>query len=97
MYGSVANDGIAFTVAGGTLVIGGTKMPNAIIGGFAQNDTIDLPDVKFDHSGNDAVVKSGNLLHIVESGHTYDLQLDPTQSFAGEFSHFLRIGLTAPR
>ena len=44
---------------------------------------IDLTTVGFD-AGGSANLEADNVLQIVENGQTYDLQLDPTQGFAGQ-------------
>ena len=56
------------------------------VSGFVAGDTIDLTGIAFDSSGSVNPL-AGNLLQIIENGATYDLQLDPLQSFAGEFFH----------
>jgi hypothetical protein len=77
---------IAFAGAGGTLRTDATTsgaMPTNVISGFVPGDIIDLAGIGFDNSGT-IKLKSGNQLEITENGNTYDLQLDPSQSFAGE-------------
>jgi autotransporter passenger strand-loop-strand repeat protein len=84
---------IDFAAAGTTLRIDGSSMPSDVISGFAPNEVIDLAGVSFD-SGGAATLLSGNVLQIVESGQTYDLQLDSAQSFASEQFHLASDGAT---
>jgi autotransporter-associated beta strand protein len=65
-----------------TLQIDGSTMPANVISGFVGGDTIDLASVSF-VSGGSASIRSGNVLQVVESGQTYDLNFDPTQNFSG--------------
>ncbi len=69
--------------SGATLGIDGSIMPGETIAGFAQGDTINLASIAY-ASGGSTTLTAGNLLEVTESGHSYDLQLDPAQSFAGE-------------
>ncbi|SED77800.1 autotransporter passenger strand-loop-strand repeat-containing protein [Rhizobiales bacterium GAS188] len=81
--GSAGSGPITFKGTGGMLKVDGTAMPNNVISGFALGDTIDLTGVSFSSGGSVALI-SGNVLQIVENGQTYDLQLNPQQSFRGE-------------
>jgi autotransporter passenger strand-loop-strand repeat protein len=72
-----------------TLQIDGTAMPANVIKGFVQGDTIDLANVNYDKNGTAIVQSFGggvqeNILTITENGTSYNLQLDPSQVFAGE-------------
>ena len=49
-------------------------------------DTFYLSGVPFD-SGGSADLLAGNVLQITEGGQQYDLQLDPSQNFSGNFFH----------
>jgi autotransporter passenger strand-loop-strand repeat protein len=74
----------AITFAGpGTLELDGGSTPGAIVSGFVQGDTIDLPLLPFTSSGA-ATLTSGNVLAITEGGQTFTVKLDPAQSFAGK-------------
>jgi autotransporter passenger strand-loop-strand repeat protein len=79
--GAVASGRIAFTVGGGMLEILGTAMPSATISGFSLVDTIDLASVASSANGS-AVLKTGNVLDVVEGGSTYVLHLDPSQNLS---------------
>ncbi len=80
--GSAGGGGIAFLNGGAeTLRIDGTTMPTNTIYGLTTNDTIDLANVAF-VSGATATVAAGNVLKITEGGNTYNLNLDPAQTFA---------------
>jgi autotransporter passenger strand-loop-strand repeat protein len=79
--GAAGSGAIGF--AGGLLQIDGTAMPTNTIG-FASNDRINLAGVNL-VAGSTATLEAGNILHIVEGANTYDLQLDPSQSFLGEY------------
>ena len=74
--------------AGGTLEIGGTAMPTAIISGYESvglgyDNAVDLLNVAYDSTGS-ASLGSGNVLTVREGGHAYVLNFDPSQSFAFE-------------
>ncbi len=56
------------------------------IDGISATDTVDLTTVGFDSTGH-ANLLAGNVLQVTENGNTYNLQLDPTQNFSGEFFH----------
>ena len=83
---STSGTPITFAVgAEGTLQIDGTAMPSSVISGFVAGDTIDLAGVSFTNSGS-ATLLSGNVLQVVESSRTYDLNFAPSQDFLSE--HF---------
>ena len=65
----------------GTLRIDGTNMPKSTIYNFFPGDTIDLADIPGGASGY-TLLKPNNVLEVVENGHAYDLQIDPSQAFA---------------
>ena len=75
---------VTFAGSGGTLLIGGTAMPAAVISGFTTSDTIDLTDVPFGGQYAFAVLVSGSnkqtVLNIVENKKTYSLNLSLVQS-----------------
>ncbi len=79
---SLGGTPVTFVGPGGTLTIGGTAMPGNAIDGFEVGDTIDLADVGYDSSGT-APLEAGNVLQVLESGQTYDLDFDPSQNFIG--------------
>ncbi len=58
------------------------------IDGFAPGQTIDLTEVRFDPAGTVQLL-SGNVLEVKEDGSTFDLRLDPAQSFAGKSFHLV--------
>src|SRR5262249_7456914 len=64
-------------------------MPTSAITGFGPDDTIDLTNVSYDPNGCAILQSFGggaqpNVLTITENGACYNLQLDPSQSFAQE-------------
>jgi len=83
--GSIVSGAITFgSVVGGLRIDGATgdSMPTNTISGFVPGDTINLARVRFDITGS-ITLKAGNVLEIKENGITYDLNLDPSQSFSG--------------
>ena len=84
--GGVTSGAITFAGATGSLQIDGTTMPDNTISGFVPGDTFYLSGVPFD-AGGSADLLAGNLLQITEGGQEYDLQLDPSQNFSGNFFH----------
>jgi autotransporter passenger strand-loop-strand repeat protein len=81
--GVVGAGGVLFSGTSGTFRIDGTTMPTSTISGFVIGDTIDLAGVSFANGGS-VQLHGGNILHVLEGSATYDLQLDPTQNFAGK-------------
>ena len=69
---------------GGTLEIDDTAPLSATITGFADGDTVDLTGINY-IGGATAQLLAGNELQLSAGGATYDLQFDPTQSFAGDY------------
>jgi hypothetical protein len=74
-----------------TLQIDGSAMPANTIYGFKPGETIDLAGVPYNNIRDSAVLQSfsgpnpqNNVLSVTESGSTYNLQIDPAQSFANE-------------
>jgi len=61
-------------------------MPSNTIAGFVRGDKFDIAGLDYDGVGS-AKLLANNVLEIFEPGHTYDLQLDPSQNFAGDFFH----------
>ncbi len=86
LSGAIVSGGISFAGSGGQLRIAGSAMPSSTITGFVSGDTVDLTSIAFDSAGT-AILGSGNVLHITESGTIYNLNLDPAQNFAGDFFH----------
>jgi autotransporter passenger strand-loop-strand repeat protein len=84
--GGSGDDAIDFAGATGTLQIDDTKMPDSTIFGFQPGNTFDLAGVAFDPTGS-ADLLSGNVLRVSEGGQHYDLKLDPTEDFSGQFFH----------
>jgi hypothetical protein len=96
--GGIASGSVTFSGAGGTLDIDGARLPSdpsnliaATISGFASGDTIDLTGIPYSSAGQVNLI-GGNELQITEGGHTYDLQLDPSQSFTGDYFHLANDG-----
>src|SRR5262249_17392444 len=90
--GGIVLGAITFTGTSGMLMIGGTSIPTNVISGFGPGDTIDLAGVGFDSAGT-AQVTAGNVLHIVENGHAFDIHLDPTANFSGAKWHLAPDGV----
>ena len=84
--GGSGGDAIDFAGTTGTLQIDDTKMPDSTISGLQPGNTFDLAGVAFDPSGS-ADLLSGNVLRVSEGGQHYDLKLDPSQDFSGNFFH----------
>jgi autotransporter passenger strand-loop-strand repeat protein len=82
---------ITFAGQGGELKLDDPSMPTNVISGFAPGDTIDLAGVGFT-SGGSVQLHSGNVLQVVESGATYSLQFNSSQSFSGETFHLVPDG-----
>ena len=90
--GTAASAGtIDLAGTGGTLKIDGTTIPSTAISGFTPGDTIDLANIAYD-SGGSINLSGGNVLHLVESSTSYDINLDPSQSFSGECFGFTSDG-----
>ena len=85
--GAVVSGALDFNLTGGgQLRIDGTTMPVATISGFVPGDTFDLANIAFDSAGS-VDLGLNNQLQIAEGGTTYDLNLDPSQDFTGDFFH----------
>ncbi len=82
--GAAGSGAISFSGSGDTLKIDGSTMPSNVIDGMSESDKIDLAGIAFDGSGS-ANLLAGNTLQITENGYTYDLRLNPSQNFTGEF------------
>jgi autotransporter passenger strand-loop-strand repeat protein len=82
--GSFEGGGIVFGGTGGTRKIDASSTPSTTISGFAAGDKIDLTSIGFDSAGT-ANLLATNVLQISEGGHTYDLDLNPFDQFAGEY------------
>jgi hypothetical protein len=93
--GTVVNFG-TITGTGGTaiglgtgndrIVIENGSVLNGAVAGFHPGDTFDLPFMSFSSSGT-ATLNATNVLRIVENGGTFNIKLDPSQNFAGDFFH----------
>ena len=82
--GAATGGAITFgPVSGGTLIVDDTNLPAATITNFGVGDVIDLNGISYDPAGSTSIL-SGNTLQIIESGNTYDLQLDPSQDFLSQ-------------
>jgi hypothetical protein len=81
--GSVAStQTISFVGTLSSLIIGDVEQFLGTISGFMGYNTIDLSNISFSSSGF-ATLTSGNMLEIVENGGTAAIQLDMSQSYAG--------------
>jgi autotransporter-associated beta strand protein len=89
--GAAGSGSITFSGTADTLKIDGTTMPSNTIAGFVSGDTFDISSLNYDGVGT-ANLLAGNVLEIFEPGHTYDLQLDPTQHFTGDYFHLASDG-----
>ena len=79
---------------GGTLEITGGSIPaGLVVSGWTPGAVLDLSAVAFSSSGT-AQLGSGNVLQVTEGGSTYDVQLDPSASFAGEIFKLRSDGAT---
>jgi hypothetical protein len=65
-----------------TLGIGSPAAFTGTIVGFAVGDVIDLSSQPYSSNGS-IRLETGNVLQVVDGGSTYDVNLDPGQSFAG--------------
>ena len=93
--GAIVSGGVTFSGSGGRLDIHGSAMPSNTIFGFVSGDAFNLADVAFDSHGSAILVSSGsvqNQLQVTEGGRTYDLNLDPTQTFSNDFFHLASNG-----
>jgi hypothetical protein len=98
--GAAVDGSVSFSGTGGLLEIDGSSLPTdpskllggAVVPGFAAGDKIDLTGVALDPAGH-VDLTAGNLLKITEGSNVYDLQLDTTQNFAGDFFHLSSDGL----
>jgi len=85
--GTLFNDINFATGATGTLRLDQPYYGGASTGaitGFTASDSIYLANLAFDGQGS-AELLSGNLLQVTDNFTVYDLQLAPTESFAGDF------------
>lgn len=89
--GTAGSGAITFSGSSDTLKLDGTTMPSNTLNGFAAGDRIDLAGIAFDNTGSVSLI-GGNELQITENSHTYDLQLNPAQSFGGDFFHIANDG-----
>jgi hypothetical protein len=64
-------------------VISGTTMPTDTISGLTGGDSIDLPAMHGTGVAS-ATFGAGNVLTLTNNGQSFQLQLDPNQSFAGD-------------
>jgi autotransporter passenger strand-loop-strand repeat protein len=79
---------------GGALKITGGSIPTGlIVSGWTPRAVLDLSAVAFSSSGT-AQLGSGNVLQVAEGGSTYNVQLDPNASFAGEVFRLRSDGAT---
>jgi autotransporter passenger strand-loop-strand repeat protein/uncharacterized repeat protein (TIGR03803 family) len=84
-------------ISGGTLKIDGTTMPTNVISGLAPGDTIDLAGVSYNPSEFTQLLnQQSNQLVLYANGNatttSAELQLDPSQSFFGDWFEVLPDG-----
>jgi len=72
---------VTFAGANGTLTIADPADFHATVFGFTAGETIDLSNLGSVSSAN---LLPGNTLEVVAAGQTYDLALDPAQSFSSQ-------------
>jgi hypothetical protein len=59
-------------------------MPTNTISGFVPGNSFDLASIALDKTSGSASLGANNQLQITESGTTYDLNLNPSESFTGD-------------
>ena len=74
---------ITFHGEGGLLTVEGNTPPANAIDGFKAGDTIDFSGAPIGAHPT-VTLLADNVLQIVEHGHTYDFQFDPSQDFSGQ-------------
>jgi hypothetical protein len=84
--GGIVSGSVTFSGTGGTYEIEDSGIPGAVVSGFVSGDRFALSGIGFDPSGH-ADLTAGNVLVISENGNTYEINLDPTQSFTGDYFH----------
>ena len=84
--GGLAAGRITFGGTSGTLQIDGTSMPDSTIFGFVSGDQFVLAGVAYEPDLN-ANLLTGNLLRITGFNEHFDLHLDPSQNFSGDYFH----------
>ena len=87
VHGAVSSgEAITYADIGSVLSFDDTAAMAGTIYGLTAPDIIDLTDVAYDLHGS-VNLEAGNTLVVSEKGHTYTLQLDPSQNFSGQFFH----------
>jgi hypothetical protein len=81
-----AGQTISFSGSGGDFGIGDLAAMVGTISGWGTTDTIDLTNETYGAVAN-VTITTGNVLQVTDAGGTYNLQLDPTQSFSGLYAH----------
>jgi hypothetical protein len=80
-----AGTAVSFGAVGGAeLVIDAGSMLVGVVAGVQLADTFDLPFLAYGGAGGTATLGAGNVLHVVETAGTFNIDLDPAQSFAHE-------------
>ena len=80
-----AGQTIIFSGSGGDFGIGGISGMAGTISGWGATGTIDLTNETY---GNvTGVTITGSVLQVTDTSGTYNLQLDPAQSFSGLYAH----------
>jgi hypothetical protein len=85
--GGTLNGSVSFDGPGGLLTIDGSSAPSNVISGFVAGDTIDFSGANIGAHPTITLL-AGNVLELVEHGHTYDFLLDPNQNFSGQSFDF---------
>ncbi len=88
-FGTITGTGgIAVSLGTGNdrVVIEKGSVLNGAVSGFHIGDTFDLPFMSFSNTGT-ATLGVNNVLRVVENSGTFNIKLDPSQNFAGDFFH----------
>ena len=62
------------------------------VAGFHPGDTFDLPFMSFSTTGTATLNATNNVLRVVENGGTFNIKLDSSQNFTGDFFHLASDG-----
>ena len=95
-FGTITGTGgIAISLGTGNdrVVIEKGSVLHGSVANFHPGDTFDLPFMSFSSSGTVAL-EAGNVLRVVENGGTFNIKLDPSQNFTGDFFRLSKDGST---